>query len=255
MADLLPADGPPAARRRHRRWPWVLLVVVVVLVVGLVVADRYAASYAERTVAAKLTGTGPFTAAPQVDIEGSPFLTQAAGGDYRHVTVDGSGLTLGTLHDVRFHADLRGVHVPLSDVLSGSVHDVPVDRAEGTVVISYAEFARQTGVTGLTVTEKAGRLTVRAPVEVKVSFFHKTFDVEADGTVAAKGNDLALSVAHIRVAGISLPGFAVSYISDYLNRRVTLPTLPYGLQLRSVAAADDGLHVTVGGTGLTITTG
>lgn len=231
-----------------------LSVLVVLLVVAVLVGDGYARSYAERTVAEKLTGTGPFSTAPTVRIDGSPFLTQAVRGRYEHVTVDGSGLTLGELRDVRFHADLRGVRVPLSDVLSGSVRSVPVERAEGQVVISYAEFARQTGIDGLRITEDGGKLTVTAPVRVKVLFLNETFDVAADGTVAANGGDLALTVSGIRVAGVSLPGFAVNYIEDYLNDRVTLPALPYGLQLQSVTPEADGLHVAVRGTDLDIAT-
>lgn len=227
------------------------------VVAALVVGDRVALSYAQKTVAEKLGGQAPFTSAPEVTADGFPFLTQAVSGKYQHITVDGSGLTLGSLRDVRFHADLHGVHVPLSDVLSGTVRTIPVDRADGDVVISYAEFARQTGIDGLTITQKDGKLTVTAPVRVKLAFFDETFDVVGDGRIAAaKGsNDLQLSVDGIAVAGVSLPGFAVSFISDYLNDQVTLPDLPYGLQLQSVTAQDDGLHVAVAGTGLTIDAG
>lgn len=234
-----------------------LLVLLVVLVAALVVADRVGHSYAEKTVAQQLGKQAAFTSPPTVRIEGVPFLTQAAAGTYDHVVVDGSGLSLGQLHDVGFHADLHGVHVPLSDALGGRVRTVPVDRADGAVVIPYAEFARQTGIDGLTITESGGRLTVTAPVEVDVAFLHERFDVVADGRVAAAGggrDDLALSVDNIRVAGVSLPGAAVDYISSYLNDRVTLPPLPYGLQLQAVTPAADGLHVAVGGTDLTVGT-
>ncbi|MHA3702809.1 LmeA family phospholipid-binding protein [Jatrophihabitans sp. YIM 134969] len=243
----------PAPRRRRRRWPWVVLAVAALLVVGLVVGDRLAHSYAEDAVAEQLGGQAPFTSAPRVTLDGFPFLTQAVRGDYEHVTVDGSGLTLGDLHGVTFHADLRGVHVPLSDVLGGTVRSVPVDTADGRVVIPYAEFARQTGIDGLTITEDAGTLTVTAPVRVEVAFFDKTFDVVARGTIAASGgNDLVLSVDQIKVAGVSLPGFAVDFIEDQLNARVKLPALPYGLRLQSVSPRSDGLHVAVSGRDLTI---
>ncbi len=235
-----------------------MLLVLVVLVVGaLVVGDRVALSYAEKTVAAKLGGQAPFTSPPDVTADGFPFLTQAVAGNYRHITVDGSGLTLGSLRDVRFHADLRGVHVPLTDVLGGEVRSIPVDTADGSVVVSYAEFARQTGIDGLTIAEKDGKLTVTAPVRVKVLFVDETFDVVADGRVAANpaGDGLDLSVDGIRVAGVSLPDFALSYITKYLQNQVALPALPYGLKLRSVTAQADGLHVAVGGTGLTIDAG
>ena len=234
-----------------------MLVLVVVLVVALVIADRVAHSYAEKTVAEKLGGQSPFTSAPTVTLDGFPFLTQAVGGDYEHVTVDGSGLTLGELRDVRFHADLSGVHVPLSDVLAGRISTIPVDVATGSVVISYTEFARQTGIDGLTITEEDGKLTVTAPVRVKLAFFDQTFDVVANGQVAAAsgGKDLALSVDGIRVAGVDLPGFAVDFAADYLNDQVTLPALPYGLTLQSVTARSDGLHVAVGGRGLEIDAG
>jgi hypothetical protein len=246
----------PAAPRRRRRWPWVVLAVVVVLVGAAVVADRVALSYAQRAVAEQLGRQDVFSSEPTVHLGGFPFLTQAVSGDYDHVTVDGRGLTLGSLRGVTFHADLQGVHVPLSDALGGTVRTIPVDRASGQVVVPYSEFARQTGIDGLTITPDDGGLTVRAPVRVQLAFFDETFDVVADGNVAASGgNDLQLTVDRIRVAGISLPGLAVDFIEKYLNGRVTLPALPYGLRLQSVTPRGDGLHVAVGGTGLVVDAG
>lgn len=234
-----------------------LLTVVVLLVVALAACDRVAHSYAEKTVAERLGQQSPFTSAPTITADGFPFLTQVLRGNYRHIHVNGSGLTLGDLHDVEFRADLYGVRVPLSNVLDGQVTRIPMDHAEGDVVISYAEFARLTGIKDLTITQQDGKLTVTAPVTVDIAFVHETFDVVADGTIAAAGGgkgDLALAVQNIRVAGVSLPKFAVSYISGYLNDQVTLPALPYGLTLQSVQAKDDGLHVAVAGRDLTITT-
>lgn len=221
------------------------------MLVGLLVAaDRVGLALAERTVEERLTGQPPFSTAPQVHAEGFPFLTQVLGGSYRHIQVSGRGLTLGQLHGVGFEADLHGVHVPLSALARGQVDVVPVDRADGTVVIPYAEFARATGVSGLRLTESDGRLTATAPV--KVPYVGRTVDVVADGRIALSGQRLELTVDNIRVAGVSLPGVVVRAASDLINSAVTLPALPYGLQLRTVSSRADGLHVTAHGDHLTI---
>lgn len=245
----------PVARPRRRRRGLGLLITLVVLGVLLVVADRLTLGFAEKAVADRLAGQAPFTTAPTVKAAGFPFLTQAVGGTYRDVTVSGSGLTLGQLQGVGFDADLHGVHVPLSSVVKRSVDRIPIDTAQGTVVIPYAEFARLTSIDGLTITESGGRLTVAAPVKVDVAFVHETFDVVADGRVALVGQDLQLRVENIRVAGVSLPSVAVNAASDLLNSKVTLPSLPYGLQLTSVEAQGDGLHVAAAGRDLTIAAG
>lgn len=239
-------------RRRRRRWPWVLLVLVVVLGGLFVAVDRVAVHYAERAVAQRLGGRAPFTTDPEVTAGGFPFLTQAVAGDYRHITVSGSGLTLGQLQGVGFRADLRGVRVPLSDVLSGSVGTIPVDRADGEVVVPYSELARQTGIADLAITEQDGVLRVTAPVAVKVLFLDQTFDVVGRGTVVTTGNNLQLSVDQIQVAGVTLPQQAVEFIQGYLNAQIRLPALPYGLILRSATARSDGLHVGVGGENLNL---
>src|SRR4051794_22097638 len=114
------------------------LLVVLLLLLGLVVvADRVGVGLAEKAVAERLADSGALTGTPDVDNPGFPFLTQALGGRYDDVRISLTAGELGQPAGTRADIALRGVHVPLSSVVSGSVREVPVDRIEGTATLSY----------------------------------------------------------------------------------------------------------------------
>ena len=54
-------------------------------------------------------------------------------------------------------------------------------------------------------------------------------------------------------AGADIPDFLVDRVSDLLDLRYTVPELPFGLQLTSVAPADDGVRVRVEATDAVLT--
>lgn len=247
--SALTASRAPARRRRRHGGVTLLLVVAVVLGL-LVAADRAAKYYVDRTVASKLAGHSPFTTAPQVDAQGFPFLTQALAGNYRSVRVSGSGLTFGSVTGVSFDSTLHGVRVPLSAAVHGAVNQIPVAQADGMVTIPWPEFARLTQVPGMAITVSSGHITVTAPVQVPA--LNRTVDVVADGRVGLAGGKAALTVANIRVAGLSLPQPVVRLISDVINSQVQIPQLPYGLRLTSVRAADVGLQLSASAANVTI---
>ena len=117
-----------------------LLITLLFLIVLLVAADRVALLVAEHVVATQLQSTGTLSARPSVSIRGIPFLTQAVAGRYDDVEVTASNVTSGRERLSSFQASLRGLHLPLSQALSGSVARVPVDLITSRVVLSYAEL-------------------------------------------------------------------------------------------------------------------
>ena len=217
------------------------LLVVVVLLLGLaIVADRVAVGIAEDKVAGQLAEKGGLHGAPQVDITGFPFLTQAVAGRYDDVRISLTAAELGRPKGTRADVALHGVRVPLSSVLSGSVHTVPVDRIDGTATLSYALLAAKLGGDTTLRREGAG-LRITKTVEV----LGQTLPLTAAGTVRLEGNDLVVDVANASGAGVDLPGFLVDRVSDMLDLRYTVPPLPFGLRVTSVTPGDDGVDVTV----------
>ncbi|WP_448626690.1 LmeA family phospholipid-binding protein [Geodermatophilus sp. URMC 64] len=217
-----------------------LLIALVVLLGLAVAADRIAVGIAEDRVGEQLATKGGLQGTPSVDINGFPFLTQAVAGDYEDVRIALTAADLGQPEGTSADVALHGVHVPLSDVLSGSVSEVPVDRVDGTATLSYALLSAQLG--GDTTLRREGD-GLRITRTVEIAGF--TLPLTAAGTVTLDGDDLLVDVEEASGAGVDVPGFLVGQVSDLLDIRYTIPALPFGLQLTSVRPADDGVVVTV----------
>ncbi|MGY1641104.1 DUF2993 domain-containing protein [Geodermatophilus sp. SYSU D00703] len=217
------------------------LLVVLLLLVGLaVVADRVGVGIAEDRVGQAIAERGQLAGQPEVEIGGFPFLTQAVQGDYEDVRISLTAADLAQPEGTRADVSLLGVHVPLSDVLSGSVQEVPVDRIDGTATLSYALLSEQLG-SGTTLTREGEGLRVERTVEVA----GLTVPLTAVGTVSLDGNDLVVDVAEASGAGVDLPASVVDEAGDLLDLRYPVPALPFGLQLTGVTPGDDGVVVTV----------
>ena len=215
------------------------LLVVLLLLGGLAVgADRVAVGIAEDKVAEQLAAKGGLSGTPTVDIAGFPFLTQAVAGRYDDVRISLTAEELGQPAGTRADIALHGVHVPLSSVVSGSVEKVPVDRVDGTATLSYALLSAQLG--GDTTLRREGDgLRITKTVEV----LGQTLPLTAVGTVSLDGNQLVVDVEKAAGAGVDVPGFLVSRVSDLLDLRYDVPALPFGLQLTGVRPATDGVDL------------
>ncbi|SFK35970.1 LmeA family phospholipid-binding protein [Geodermatophilus ruber] len=217
------------------------LLVVLLLLLGLaVVADRVGVGIAEDQVARVVADRGGLAGEPDVEIGGFPFLTQAVGGEYDEVRLSLTADDLGQPEGTRADVTLRGVQVPLSDVLSGSVAEVPVARVDGTATLSYELLAQQLGG-DTTLTRVGDGLRITRTVELA----GLTLPLTAAGTVSLDGGDLVVDVQQASGAGVELPGFLVDQASSQLDLRHPLPELPFGLQLTGVRPAEDGVQVTV----------
>ena len=215
------------------------LIVVVLLLLGLaVLADRVGVGIAEDKVAEQVAAKGGLQGTPAVDITGFPFLTQAVAGTYDDVRIALTAEELGQPAGTRVDIALHGVHVPLSSVVSGSVDQVPVDRIDGTATLSYALLAAQLG--GDTTLRREGDgLRITKTVEV----LGRTLPLTATGTVALDGDELVVDVERGSGAGVDLPDFLVTRVSDLLDLRYDVPALPFGLRLTGVDPAEDGVHL------------
>ena len=217
------------------------LLVVLALVLGmLVLVDRVSVGYAEGQVATQLAEKGDLQGTPEVDIAGFPFLTQAVGGRYDDVRIALTAAELAQPEGTRADVTLRGVQVPLSSVLSGSVEEVPVESVDGTATLSYALLSEQLG--GDTTLRREGDgLRITKTVDV----LGQSLPLTAVGTVTLEGNELVVDVGAASGAGVEVPGFLVDRVADSLDLRYAVPALPFGLQLTDVAPAEDGVDIRV----------
>jgi hypothetical protein len=224
-----------------------LLVLVLVLGALFVIVDRVGVAVAEDRVADRIAEEGGLPGPPEVDITGFPFLTQAVAGTYDEVRIALTSADLGQPDGTDADVALRGVEVPLSDVLAGSVQQVPVDRIDGTATLSYELLSAQLG--GDTRLEREGDgLRITRTVEL----LGQQVPLTAAGDVTLDGSDLVVDVEEAAGAGIELPALVVDQARDLLDLRYTVPPLPFGLQLTDVRPADDGVVVDVEATGTVI---
>ena len=217
------------------------LLVVILLLIGLVlVADRVAVGFAEDRVAEQVAEKGGLAGTPEVDIDGFPFLTQAVGGRYDEVRISLTADQLGQPEGTSADVVLRGVEVPLSSVLAGSVQEVPVERIDGTATLSYALLSAQLG-SGTELEREGDGLRITRTVEV----LGQQVRLTATGQVALEGNDLVVDVEEASGAGVDVPGFLLDRATDLLDLRYPVPALPFGLQLTGVRPAADGVDIRV----------
>ncbi|TQN41210.1 DUF2993 family protein [Blastococcus colisei] len=217
------------------------LLVVTVLLLGLAyVADRVLERWAEGYAAEQLVEQADLAGAPVVDARGFPFLTQVIGGRYDDVRISLTAEQLGQPEGTRADVVLRGVHVPLSGVVSGAVEEIPVDRIEGTATLSYALLSEQLGP-GTELTREGDDLRVTRTVEL----MGRELPLTAVGQVRLDGGDLVVDVDRASAAGDEVPGFLLDRAVDLLDLRYEVPALPFGLQLTSVRPAEGGVDIRI----------
>jgi hypothetical protein len=217
------------------------LMVLALLLVGLVVgADRVGEEIAEDQGARVVAERAGLAGAPDLEFGGFPFLTQAVAGRYEDVQVSLTGADLGQPEGTRADVSLRGVQVALSDVLSGSVQEVPVEGVDGTVTLPYGLLADELGPSA-TVTRDGDGLLVQRTVEVA----GVSLPLTARATVSLDGDTLVFDVGDVSSAGVDVPPFLVEQVGDALDVRYRIPPLPFGMQVTGVEPADDGLRLRV----------
>ncbi|MPZ64890.1 MAG: DUF2993 domain-containing protein [Pseudonocardiaceae bacterium] len=126
-----------------------LVVTIAVLAGLLVAADFGTAAAAEYQIAKQLRSEFDLTRDPSVRINGFPFLTQALSGSYREITMQATGLPVGSLTDVAVEATMYDVEAPLDELMSGSLSTVQIDEVEGRVQIKDTDVGRAIGIEDL----------------------------------------------------------------------------------------------------------
>jgi hypothetical protein len=225
-----------------------LVGVVVVLLALLVGLDRVAVVYAQSRVAANIRVSQRLSQTPHVTIHGFPFLTQLFGGTYNDVEASLNAVHRGSLTLTRIDVHLHRAQVPFGDVISNNVKRVPVERIDGTVTIGYADLATA-GQSGLTL-RYDGKGGVRVAGTVRVG--GASIGADATGRIVVEGRRITVTVDNVTVGGQPAPAAVALAVRQTFSFSVALPTLPFGIELRSVRATPGGIVVTAVGTGITL---
>ncbi len=217
-----------------------LVVLLLVAVGGDLLAEKVATDRAE----SRLRDEGLRN--PQVSVGGYPFLTQLIGRSFDHVTVTADAIDTAS-------GRARDLDVAASSVSSRSGDRALVGSLRASGRITYAEVLARAKVRGVTL-EPAGDGQVR--VTGTIDLLGDQHTLAAVGRV--KASDRAIDVTP---SGFQLDGAPVRTprLLDQLTRiytlRYRLRDLPQGLTITDLAAADDGFHVVVTGTDVTVPAG
>jgi hypothetical protein len=119
------------------------LIALVSLVVLLVVLDRAGLFIAQREIGSRVQSAYGLPARPGVSIQGFPFLTQVASGNYQQIDVSIKSASAGGVRLDNIDATFTGVHAPLSLLFGQSGNGVTADNATGTALIPFSEVQRR----------------------------------------------------------------------------------------------------------------
>lgn len=222
-----------------------IAILLVVLLALAVAADRVAVSVVQKQAASRLDGQYGLTSRPKVEINGFPFLTQLISGNFDDVKLtesspvkvaaDGKQLTLTGLV-LRAH----GV-TPTDDY-----QHARVDRAEGSAMLTYADFNKLMGDDRTTV-KYGGGDRLRFTTTQNVLGSRQTITGTARVVVDKDGATIASS-------DVKLDGRRIPIVSDLVARQFSVSRrfteLPVGLRLQAVTPSAEGVRVQLSGTDL-----
>lgn len=213
------------------------LLLLVFLAVLLVVADRSAAALGERALARELQATADLPEPPEVSVTGFPFLTQALRGRYDRVEVRAERVPAADTTLTDLDAVLTGLRVPLSDVLSDSVEQVPVERLEARVLLSYDDLSRRSQDRDLTVAPAGDRVRVTGRVRV----VGQDLQASAVSTVALEDGEVVVTAESFEVGNGTADRLLTRALRGRFDLSVPVGGLPYGLQVQAVQVTPQGI--------------
>lgn len=247
------------------------MVVMRKLIIGLVslaalalVVDFGAAAYSEYRVSRAIRDGGDLSSDPQVIVHGFPFLTQAADGKYQNVEIRAQDVPNDYVGSTTIEANLRGVAVPLSDLVEGSVNAVPVDELDGRVRIEATDLGRFLDIVDLQVSAPpadksdgtggsggSGMTTNGGVVltgTVPVGPIRTEVSVQADLILDGDSVDIVASDFYFGPEGnadFTIPDFAKPTVLGLFTKTIDKQTLPFGVLPTDVYA--EGSQIVIEG--------
>ncbi|MET9469412.1 DUF2993 domain-containing protein [Streptomyces sp. NPDC006544] len=231
----------------------VFLIIAVVLGGLFVGADRWAVGYAENRLADRIQARQNLPGGVGVDIHGFPFLTQALAHDLDRVDLKVAEVEVATSDGRRTR--LSDIRVAFHGVeLNGDYSGGTARRAEGSALVTYADLsgAAQPGVT-VAYGGTPGKVKVTASVEV----LGKTLTRSVVSTVSLVDSKDAKGTKIVRVRADEVPGEGVPGVETAIRKKTDFDRrldggLPSGVQLTALTSDEAGVHLTLGGTNLSL---
>ncbi len=228
----------------RRRLP--VTALLVLLVVGGLAAlgfftDRFAEQRVERAEASLLQAELGTPAAPSVDVEGWPFLTQVLTRRHPRVHVVADDLPASADNPVPVeHLDLV-----LTDVTTRDWYQsLEAAQADGTARLGYDGLAELTEVP-LT---PAGEGRVR--IERRTSIFGTDLIASVTGAprLDVEAQTVTLADTEIRLGKVELPRGAAQALVRTVLQPIPLEGLPLGLRVSGLEATDESVLARLSGT-------
>lgn len=218
-----------------------LIVMLLIVAVLAAIGDSAARRLVEGQIAGQVRTAQGLTSTPEVTIHGWPFLTQLASGRFEDIEVTSRQVATGNspadLQVDSVQARLRGVRVPVRDLISSGTASVQVDSAQVSGVVPYATLSRLLASRlGSTLTDVTVR--PRSADSLTLGGSYRGLAVQLPLQLRLTGTRLVLTVP---ADAASSP--AVAAVARRVGMQLTVPALPYGLRVRSLQVQDDGLHL------------
>ena len=225
-----------------------LLIVVIVLAGLLVVADRVAVVVADRQIASRVQSAYKLSSKPSVSVQGFPFLTQVASGDYHQIDVFIGSLSTNGVQVNGLTAELSGVRAPLSALLGHGSSSITAAQVTGSGTVPFSSV-RSHLPHGVQLSQDGEALRLAGTV----SYLGVTVPVSADATLAVDGSGIAVTPTRISVASAS--SALSSVIAGQFRFVVPLTGLPLHLAVRSVSVVPGGVRVGASAADVTFSSG
>ncbi|MGW4994881.1 LmeA family phospholipid-binding protein [Streptomyces mirabilis] len=192
-----------------RRWIKVTTITTVILAGVGIAADRVAGHYAEQEAVSLVQekygyGSGSTDGFTHVDIHGFPFLTQAAGRDFDHVTVTAGNFTLNTsanaagdyLNVQELSLDLHGV-----TAASFTARSAEANLVTGHLTLSYKDLSgvitRLLGKGGALTVSPAPGTSHGQETRLQITGTWDGRPLKTTGSLLAQGNEIQVAAPDI----------------------------------------------------------
>ena len=247
--------------RSWRSWLSIALITTAVLVVGDRTAAAFTSDQIRDRVEAELSAQQVEYGSLAADVDGVPFLAQAATGTLNKIRISmtdlrpSAGATGAAPAVTVASVDVvaTGVRFNVGNVLRGEP-TATAQEVVGTAVITYATLDGLVKVPGLSLadvhfSESEGRLRFEA--------LGVLAPVQAVAEITVEKGLLRIKLRDARFGSRVLPALGRELLNQILAATIDLnmPALPLGLALQAVTPGPDGLSINVAGQDVPLTAG
>ncbi|QKW33588.1 DUF2993 domain-containing protein [Actinomadura sp. NAK00032] len=215
----------------------VLLVLLIFVAVVLVAADRLGVRVAQDKIGEQVAAQYNLTQQPDVTIHGIPFLTQAIGGEYKHIEVEIGNWTEQGVTVSGVTVDMRGVNAPLSEVSKGSSANVTAKTATASAVIPYDVIRKEAPKEVKAIRPKGDDLSVDLTGNIL------GFPVSGTAVVEVKPTAKGIAITPVSVGSDGAAQIPLALVKRSLTWVVPVADLPVGSRISQIQPTPDGLRV------------